>query len=1282
MKHISNIQLKKAFTPMSSTFTKRCPATVFVNRPSSLRHLFVLVAVLWYGGLCAQAQSLSDDFNGGPGLDSKWTQVNWNGSLIAYDVNSTKPGNLWTRNNFGSDLNHAILQSLPSGDFSAVTKIRVSGTPGGFDNLGIMVTDNNAGNGGTQFTAMLGYNSGWILGGVQYTNFQNYNSTPTNLLNVNSPVNQDVWVRMRRSGTSYYVGYSYDGNTWSECNSTGLSFTPVYIGLFTDNNASGTQLDVWFDFFTFTSFQPTTLPPGFPFSDNFDSNSLNSARWSVITSTGTVADVNQHLEITSNQTSPGSNAVRTVNTFDFTDRSVQIQVVNAPSNQNYGNPDTQLVLTPDLDSSRAIFFSMYADFNGPNLRFFQNGDYSFISYSSTDHQYWRLRHDPTNNTINFETSADGQLWTRRRSVTPAFPVTALYALLVHGTGATGSQQSRAIFDNFRVSPDAANDAPTVSITNPANNAFIGVGSPVNINASASDGDGSIRKVEFFQGSTKLGESTTAPYGVTWSNVPIGNYLLTAKATDNGDATSTSNPVSITVGTLLSGVITRSDGTTPISGASVKVYQGGSIKYSTVTDASGSYSVHGIAAGTYAVAATATGYAPKTQTGVIVTQTGPTSTNLSLDSLDAASIAYSYDQLGRLVAVVDPSSNTATYSYDSVGNLLAISRFNPTQVSISGFTPSSGPAGTSVTINGTGFSSTATQNAVTFNGTAATVTSSSSTQIVTSVPTGATTGAIGVTEAAGSATSSMQFVVPPGSAAGPSISGFNPAIATAGTALTINGANFDPIPINDRAKVNDTAFLIGSANSTAISTSVPASTGSGHVSVATKYGKAISSADLYVPPSPYAASNVGTTGRMSLGGSQAFSTTVPGQIGMVLFDASAGQQISLNLTSVSTSAQSNTTSVTIYDPFGASLTSTIVNTTSNPPSGTFIDQVTAPYTGSYTVLIDPHASITFGMTLNLYNAADLTGTITTDGTQVSMTTTIPGQNVRLTFAETAGRRVSMTSNTPGLVSILNPDGSTLLSPSNGAGFFEPITLPVTGTYTILLNPGGTTTGTVSASVWDVVDFTAGITPSNPPGTPSHVTITTPGQNGLLTFSGSNGQQLSLQLANVANIESTNFPYVVAAILGPNNATVAPRTNFSSDGVMNAVTLNAGTGTYTVLIDPVNSNTGSVDVTLFNAPDVTGNLTINGTAQAFNINVPGQSAKIQFTGTSNQGVTVTISNDTIGYVNVKLLSTDGQTVLGSLSGSSGTITATLPSSGTYTIYIQTPRTGSVTVGVTSP
>ncbi|HMF72521.1 MAG TPA: PA14 domain-containing protein, partial [Flavitalea sp.] len=92
-----------------------------------------------------------------------------------------------------------------------------------------------------------------------------------------------------------------------------------------------------------------------------------------------------------------------------------------------------------------------------------------------------------------------------------------------------------------------NQQPTVSLTTDGNS-FIAPAT-INISATADDADGSVSKVEFFQGAIKLGEDFTAPYQFIWTEVSAGTYSLTAKATDNSGNTTTSSAVTVTVTTL-------------------------------------------------------------------------------------------------------------------------------------------------------------------------------------------------------------------------------------------------------------------------------------------------------------------------------------------------------------------------------------------------------------------------------------------------------------------------------------------------------------------------------------------------------------------------------------------------------------------------------------------------------------------------------------------------------------------------------------------------------------
>ncbi|HEX2749519.1 MAG TPA: Ig-like domain-containing protein, partial [Verrucomicrobiales bacterium] len=88
-------------------------------------------------------------------------------------------------------------------------------------------------------------------------------------------------------------------------------------------------------------------------------------------------------------------------------------------------------------------------------------------------------------------------------------------------------------------------APVVTLTAPANGASIQMPGPVTITADATD-NSAVTKVEFFAGSTKVGEDTSAPYAFDWMPALSGTYLLTAVATDDSGATATSAPVSVQV----------------------------------------------------------------------------------------------------------------------------------------------------------------------------------------------------------------------------------------------------------------------------------------------------------------------------------------------------------------------------------------------------------------------------------------------------------------------------------------------------------------------------------------------------------------------------------------------------------------------------------------------------------------------------------------------------------------------------------------------------------------
>ncbi len=167
-----------------------------------------------------------------------------------------------------------------------------------------------------------------------------------------------------------------------------------------------------------------------------------------------------------------------------------------------------------------------------------------------------------------------------------------------------------------------------------------------------------------------------------------------------------------------------------------------------------------------------------------------------------------------------------------------------QPTISGFTPLSGIVGQSVTITGTNFSTTAANNIVKFNGVVATISGTpTATSIVTTVPTGATTGKITVTVGTATATSTNNFTVPP-----PTITSFAPVRGIVGSSVTITGTNFSPTSANNLVKFNGITATVTSASATSLTVTVPTAATTGPITVSVGGQTATSASNFFVCPS--------------------------------------------------------------------------------------------------------------------------------------------------------------------------------------------------------------------------------------------------------------------------------------------------------------------------------------------------------------------------------------------------------------------------------------------------
>jgi ELWxxDGT repeat protein len=124
--------------------------------------------------------------------------------------------------------------------------------------------------------------------------------------------------------------------------------------------------------------------------------------------------------------------------------------------------------------------------------------------------------------------------------TPTHLYTATGTFTVTLTVNDGTTNSAPVTTTAQIT----NVAPTVSLTSPSAGAVFHVPASVTVSATAADSDGTVTKVEFYAGATKIGEDLAAPFSITWSGGTAGTYSLTAKVTDSSSAVVTSSPVSV------------------------------------------------------------------------------------------------------------------------------------------------------------------------------------------------------------------------------------------------------------------------------------------------------------------------------------------------------------------------------------------------------------------------------------------------------------------------------------------------------------------------------------------------------------------------------------------------------------------------------------------------------------------------------------------------------------------------------------------------------------------
>jgi hypothetical protein len=224
----------------------------------------------------------------------------------------------------------------------------------------------------------------------------------------------------------------------------------------------------------------------------------------------------------------------------------------------------------------------------------------------------------------------------------------------------------------------------------------------------------------------------------------------------------------------------------------------------------------------------------------------------------ATTNYVVNSSTQITVVVPTGATTGVIGVSTPGGVTASSgvfTVTGTAPTITGFSPGSGPVGGSVVISGTHFVAV---NAVAFNGIATSnYIVNSLTQITVVVPTGATSGFIGVSTPGGVAVSTSVFSV---AGTAPTITSFSPTSGPVGTIVVISGTNFvgvNAVAFNGLATTN---YVVNSA--TQITVIVPIGATTGLIGVSTPGGIAVSSGVFTVTsssPGPNTRFPAGTSG---------------------------------------------------------------------------------------------------------------------------------------------------------------------------------------------------------------------------------------------------------------------------------------------------------------------------------------------------------------------------------------------------------------------------------------
>ena len=351
--------------------------------------------------------------------------------------------------------------------------------------------------------------------------------------------NTSAWVRIDRRGSTIVASWSADGSTWTAIGTDTVSVNDsLYIGLVVASRTIVAPVQV-----LFTGVQAASLVNyGGPLPGGWASQDIGGPA-----QPGTAAFDAGTFGIRGG----GADIAGSWDQFHYAYRAADGDVDIVARVRDLGNIDGQSkagVMVRDSLTGNGAHASMLITASGASI--FRRRPDGGASTTDTpgpprnSSPVW-VKLSVRDGVVTSSWSADGSSWTVVGTETVTLPSPFYVGLPV-----TSRNDAATVTTNIDgvtvtiVSPQ--NSAPIVTLTDPASGATFDAPATITVAADATDADGTIANVDFFHASTLIGSDTTAPYDVTWTNVAAGTYSLTAVATDDNHATTTSAAVSVTV----------------------------------------------------------------------------------------------------------------------------------------------------------------------------------------------------------------------------------------------------------------------------------------------------------------------------------------------------------------------------------------------------------------------------------------------------------------------------------------------------------------------------------------------------------------------------------------------------------------------------------------------------------------------------------------------------------------------------------------------------------------